>query len=329
MNDYRIGYVILHYNTFNETVNCLKDIEKMKKATDIIVVVDNASPDESGQMLFDKYDGRPDIDVLLLPENLGFAKGNNVGINYVREEYNCDFVIVTNSDILIPKTNFGDDADKEAYGLRPDGTYGLLEKDELAPYLEADRKLPTFRDLLLQSYEEHKMAVIGPKIFGVEGNVSKANPTKPLYTTMERIRKGASRNKIRLFLSYLGLDLMPDKLLSTNQALESLDPEKYQENVRLAGCFLIFTPIFFEKMEGFYDQTFLYLEEDILYYQLMQREMVSAYDPALKVIHLEDCATVNVVKGSRKGVKIRRFRYQHQRDSFKAFVDLVEAGQKR
>ena len=48
--------VILNYNTFEDTVVCVDSIKKYTTCSSYkIFVVDNASPDKSGQLLISKY----------------------------------------------------------------------------------------------------------------------------------------------------------------------------------------------------------------------------------------------------------------------------------
>ena len=82
-----IAFVVLHYNVPEVTRQCVDSIRtlqgnKKKK----IVIVDNASPDGSGVLLEKEYAQDEDIKVLVSERNEGFARGNNRGYHYAREE---------------------------------------------------------------------------------------------------------------------------------------------------------------------------------------------------------------------------------------------------
>ncbi len=62
-----------------------------------IIVVDNNSTDDSVTLIKNKF---PQIRLLQNPINLGFAAGNNRGINYAISQ-NCDYIWIINSDISV------------------------------------------------------------------------------------------------------------------------------------------------------------------------------------------------------------------------------------
>lgn len=89
-----IVFVILHYMTPEYTKKCVESIQcRLDTKKYKIIIVDNASPDKSGQMLATLYKSSEDVDVVLLEENCGFAKGNNIGIKLSCEKYNPKFVM--------------------------------------------------------------------------------------------------------------------------------------------------------------------------------------------------------------------------------------------
>ena len=47
-------------------------------------------------------------DLVLLTENVGFAKGNNAGCEYAIKKYQPDFLCVINSDTVIEQSEFID-----------------------------------------------------------------------------------------------------------------------------------------------------------------------------------------------------------------------------
>ncbi len=95
------GIVILNYNDSKTTSEMLDKI-KLFKVLDHIVVVDNNSSDNSLEVL-EKYKSKK-IDIVVNKENKGYAYGNNVGIKYLRENYKCDYVIISNPDIIVSES---------------------------------------------------------------------------------------------------------------------------------------------------------------------------------------------------------------------------------
>lgn len=101
-----IAVVILNYNTFDDTVICVDSIKKFTKRVPYkIFIVDNASPDKSGDQLSAKYEDDSDVVVLKSQVNKGFSGGNNVGIRAALKE-GYEYVYLLNSDIILENDAF-------------------------------------------------------------------------------------------------------------------------------------------------------------------------------------------------------------------------------
>ena len=131
-----VGMVILNYNDFDTTSIYLNQISKYK-VIDHIIVVDNNSTDDSYKKLC-KYKSNK-IDVLSAGENKGYAYGNNLGIRYLRDNYKCEYVFISNPDISLEENDIK--------VLIND----LKEKDVVAPVIKQYNgdvrgwKLPSFK----------------------------------------------------------------------------------------------------------------------------------------------------------------------------------------
>lgn len=130
-----IVVVILNYIAYWETEKCVSSILDKQLNVTHIVIVDNASDNDSYRILSGKYSGLRNITVLHTYRNLGFAKGNNVGIRYARTILGADYVLLLNSDIVITDEQYLDKLlkvekkDTAVIGSRvllPDGTGKLL-----------------------------------------------------------------------------------------------------------------------------------------------------------------------------------------------------------
>lgn len=97
----KIGVVVLNYINYMETIYCIDSLLAQRNADIQIVVVDNGSGNESSDVLYEKYSDVSFISFINLEYNLGFARGNNVGIKYAKEQLKCDFVIILNSDTIL------------------------------------------------------------------------------------------------------------------------------------------------------------------------------------------------------------------------------------
>lgn len=104
----KVSIVILNYLNYKDTIECVQSIFDMGYDYAGIVIVDNHSYNESYDVLCREFCNYEKINVIQTPNNLGFAKGNNVGIAYARENYHTDFVFVVNNDTLFLQKNFFD-----------------------------------------------------------------------------------------------------------------------------------------------------------------------------------------------------------------------------
>lgn len=105
MSKYKIGFVILHYMNINVTRQCIDSIqnnvgeEKYK-----IVIIDNNSPNKSGEELKEIYRDFKKVSVILNKKNDGFARGNNIGYSILRKD--CEFICILNNDVELLQNNF-------------------------------------------------------------------------------------------------------------------------------------------------------------------------------------------------------------------------------
>lgn len=97
-----IAIIILNYNNYMLTMEAVESIRSMTKDINI-VVVDNYSPNESWTELNKfktKYDG-DNFYLIRTEKNLGYACGNNFGIQFVRENLDITYVAIMNPDVKI------------------------------------------------------------------------------------------------------------------------------------------------------------------------------------------------------------------------------------
>jgi GT2 family glycosyltransferase len=71
-----------------------------------VVVVDNGSEPAAVARTRELFAASPDVTLLLTGENLGFAKGNNVGYAHARDVLGAGFIAVINNDTRIEQADF-------------------------------------------------------------------------------------------------------------------------------------------------------------------------------------------------------------------------------
>ncbi len=100
----RVHIIILNYNTWRDTLQCLATIRELNYANYEVVVVDNDSKDESAQRIQGAF---PHYTFIQTGANLGYAGGNNVGIRYALD-HNTDYVWILNPDTFVDKEALGE-----------------------------------------------------------------------------------------------------------------------------------------------------------------------------------------------------------------------------
>jgi GT2 family glycosyltransferase len=94
-NQPKITIITVNYNGLIHTVAFLNSLRKITYKNIEIIVVDNASPQGVGALQSDF----PEIKLILSPENLGFAGGNNLGIKEGTGKY---FFLLNNDTEVEP-----------------------------------------------------------------------------------------------------------------------------------------------------------------------------------------------------------------------------------
>lgn len=91
----KVFVILLNWNNWSDTQECLESLEKVGYLNFEVVIVDNnSSEDERGKI---RHYGSKAI---FNSENLGFAGGNNVGIKYALS-HGADYVMLLNNDTII------------------------------------------------------------------------------------------------------------------------------------------------------------------------------------------------------------------------------------
>lgn len=93
----QVGIVILNWNGWQDTVECLDSLRGLTYSNYEVIVVDNASTNDSVAQIKERF---PGIKIIESPENGGFSKGNNLGIRAFMEA-GADFIWLLNNDTTV------------------------------------------------------------------------------------------------------------------------------------------------------------------------------------------------------------------------------------
>ena len=265
----KIAFVVLHYIVDKDTIEC---VESIRKHIDIneykIIIVDNCSPNDSYSVLKEKYQSDDDIVLIHNDENLGFAKGNNVGFRYAKTHFHPEFIIMMNNDILLIEG-------------------GLYQK-------------------ISSEYRNSNFAVLGPMIYTKDGKCN-SNPLRKSALTLSDVDYMMKDIKRKKFWGKRHMERFYVKLCKPKDVTQPHKADDFihrQENVCLHGCFWVFSRGFMQTFNGLDEGTFLYVEEDILYTQLSDKKMKTVYLPEIRIYHKEDSAA-NAVASSKHEKRMR------------------------
>lgn len=275
MKHYKYGIVILHYKTEKETIECAKSILNLDGADDaIVLVVDNASGDNSLDIIKSKFNGYSNVIYLQNNDNIGFSRANNRAYRLLKEKYSVEYIVLLNNDTVIKQNDFL----KIIVEISKMGDYAVLGPDVFAPTSKTHQN-PLFLSI--------------PSITELDSEIQrKKNQLNDLSLAEKQFEKIAQRNRIRSKIPYFILELKA-KIFNRNDNLFF----KYKnpvENPVLMGACLIFCPKFVSKLdEVFMPETQFYYEELILAQRCKKLNLKTLYTPELKILHYDGAATHN------------------------------------
>jgi hypothetical protein len=93
----KIIVVVLNWNGRQDTLDCLESLKGVDYPNWNVLVVDNGSEDGSVEAI---RNGHPGISIIEIERNLGFAGGNNRGIQEALRR-DAEFVLVLNNDTIV------------------------------------------------------------------------------------------------------------------------------------------------------------------------------------------------------------------------------------
>ncbi|MFV8366111.1 glycosyltransferase family 2 protein [Flavobacterium sp. XS1P27] len=96
----QLSVIILNYNVRYFLEQCVLSVQSALETIDgEIIVIDNNSSDESCEMMKQRF---PNVKLIQNNENLGFPKGNNIGVSQAQGKYIC----ILNPDTVVAEDTF-------------------------------------------------------------------------------------------------------------------------------------------------------------------------------------------------------------------------------
>lgn len=177
MNNKKCSSIILNYNSIKDTKELVNDLQKNNEI-DKIVIVDNNSTDDSFVRLKRNFRDYKDVFIIKTNENLGYSYGNNYGAKFLLNNFNPEYILISNPDVKIPK-NF---------------------VNSMINYLENDSNLAAVTGLMLDYRKKLNFSQIAWKIpnlidytiLNLEVLIKLYNPIKYHYLDFMGNNKGLS-----------------------------------------------------------------------------------------------------------------------------------------
>lgn len=241
--------MILNYLNYKDTIECVESLKQQTNQNFEVIIVDNDSQNGSYEKLCERYGSNDNINIIKTEKNLGYARGNNAGIKFGKQKLGLKNILIINNDVIFTDANYID----------------FLTKFDIKKTIGA----------------------VGTKIIGADGLNQ-----NPLYTpiTKKRILKDAvyftlEKWNVLKFYTNLKSKMKPKTEKQFNHKVTgTLDNKPYF----LHGSALFLTENYLDQMDGFYPQTFLFYEENILAIMMDKMNLKMVYTDGAEIYHKED-----------------------------------------
>lgn len=286
-----IVFIVLHYQNIDDTVNCIESIKRLdnlKENSFNIIIVDNKSPNGTGEVLKNKYIKENEIEVILLDKNYGFSKANNIAYEKAIT-YNPDIVMALNNDIIFEDT--------------------------------------TFLNKLINIYNlSEKYDVVSPDIINIDGKHQ--NPLRDKEMSLKKAYKNMIYESIfATTMNIPGIRklLLNKRKKREKKWFEAYYNEKNNINKNdfvPFGAFIIYMNEWLKnENQAFVSDTFMYEEEDMLNLYIKQKNYKILYADELKVKHLEGQSTK---KSSKNEYQNMKFKSKNKSKALKKYIKFYK-----
>jgi len=115
-NSVKVAIIVLNWNGWQDTIECLESLLKLNFSDYQIMVVDNGSTDDSAEIIKAWAKDKTSVALIETGKNLGFAGGNNVGLRFALSK-SFDYFWILNNDTVV----------------EPDALHYLVERMRVRP----------------------------------------------------------------------------------------------------------------------------------------------------------------------------------------------------
>lgn len=101
MNSIKVAFVVVGWNNHDLLKGCINSIKLQTHKNIKIIYVDNSSSDNSVKYVKQAF---PEVEIIEMEENTGFAKGNNIGIQKAFEDPEVRYIALVNTDATLDES---------------------------------------------------------------------------------------------------------------------------------------------------------------------------------------------------------------------------------
>jgi len=142
-----IYVIVVNYNGKQDTVECVESLLSANYKDIQIVIIDNASVDDSVPYIKEQFDDVSNIEIIVNQNNIGFAAANNIGIHLAIQD-KADYVLLLNNDTIV-EANF---------------------LDKIVVAMDKDKKCGIYSGKIKNYYSPEKIWYAGGKLVWWKGN---------------------------------------------------------------------------------------------------------------------------------------------------------------
>lgn len=301
----KFGFVVLHFNNASDTIKCVESVLESVKEECWIVIVDNGSNNDSYEFLRCRYEKNNQIVLLRNIQNLGFSKGMNCGLKYLKTLPGIEFICLVNNDTTIETNDFS--------------------------------------QIVSEDFLQERFAVLGPRIINdKEGSEGKNPYWVDMLSPKEKLKeleRGEKYRREKYKYARLNLLFLYSIITSIRSRMHDiLKPErvrkrgereanflKDQEHIVLGcplnGAFLILSQEYWNRFDGLEEVTFAYGEEWLLYNRCSENKLIMMYDPRIIIKHSMEGSTRYIVRKQAKRYIYKSELEKKRYESLKKYIE--------
>lgn len=260
-----LSIIVINYNTFELTCNCIRSIQQTADVEHEIILVDNNSKECDAAAFLKTF---PGIKLISLKENVGFGRANNLGV----EKANGKYVLLLNSDTIVKPRTINE-------------TVGYLEKNSSVDILGC--KVVFEDDKTVQTTvvkDEREYSLLSAIKYLIKRNT--------LFVETRLIIHNRRQRKSALITSKKGAEGAAMPILPDECEPIEMNFHNGKRIGSLVGVFILLKRSVYLESKGFDPDFFMYYEE-IEWFVNRLRKYNIVYYPHATVLHFHGGSDVH------------------------------------